>query len=370
MNKKSIKLKFFWFIIVFILKINSINCQLNSKIKFIINFNNFDTFKNSVFFFSTNKVVNGTDIIKDTVFDRIEINQNKIIFYHNVEKDIPYQIVILNEKNNSFLQSNFLFFKVEDSLQEITISKKDKNIIIDYNNIYTTNYNIFFSKLKNITDSLTGYIFKEKLKDKYKIIDSFLNYPDFQIPIFWELFFDFRIYDDDDTIIHAIDKKIEYIATKLNNFEYINQFKNKINFRNTINVGKKFNSKLYNFSSELDSIINNSNFTFIDYWATWCKPCINSFPKIKNIYSKFHNKKFSVISISIDDSNNTDKVNLLVKDKKLPWKNFIDNKGNQTKKILELGVPFYILLNNKGIILYKGLGEINKENIENLFLKN
>lgn len=39
----------------------------------------------------------------------------------------------------------------------------------------------------------------------------------------------------------------------------------------------------------------------LDYWATWCKPCIDMMPEIDRIKRKYEGKGFSVISISIDE---------------------------------------------------------------------
>src|SRR6266478_8213925 len=39
----------------------------------------------------------------------------------------------------------------------------------------------------------------------------------------------------------------------------------------------------------------------VDFWATWCPPCVREVPVVKAAYDKFHPRGFEVIGISLDD---------------------------------------------------------------------
>jgi len=61
--------------------------------------------------------------------------------------------------------------------------------------------------------------------------------------------------------------------------------------------------------SELENIINIDNDTtyVLNFWATWCKPCIKKIPYFENLKSEFSTQKLEVILISLDFSDDLEK---------------------------------------------------------------
>lgn len=82
----------------------------------------------------------------------------------------------------------------------------------------------------------------------------------------------------------------------------------------TENIDKNFKdiSKLkvpiYNFS-QLEPLLNKNNDTtyVINFWATWCKPCIAELPAFEKLNSDYTNKKLKVILVSLDFPENMEK---------------------------------------------------------------
>ena len=56
----------------------------------------------------------------------------------------------------------------------------------------------------------------------------------------------------------------------------------------------------------------------IDFWATWCGPCVASIPKMKKIFARYRdNPDFLMVGVSLDDD--ADKVRKFVADRKMGW---------------------------------------------------
>lgn len=122
--------------------------------------------------------------------------------------------------------------------------------------------------------------------------------------------------------------------------------------------GKKIpDFKLVNYngnSFDLYGYINKEKkkYYLIDFWATWCAPCIAQLPKLKLIYDQFRNKGFQIIGYSLDI--HKDKLENFLSNQKLEWKNITDLKGDQSLvyKMFKLGtIPSNYLIDQNGIII-------------------
>jgi thiol-disulfide isomerase/thioredoxin len=55
----------------------------------------------------------------------------------------------------------------------------------------------------------------------------------------------------------------------------------------------------------------------VDFWATWCPPCVGEIPNMKKNYEAYHDKGFEIIGLSCDQNKET--VEKFVKDREIPW---------------------------------------------------
>jgi peroxiredoxin len=94
----------------------------------------------------------------------------------------------------------------------------------------------------------------------------------------------------------------------------------------------------------------------IDFWATWCGPCVAELPNVLKAYEQYHKDGFEIIGISLD----SDKAKLekFIADKKMTWPQFFDGKGWKNELGQKYGVnsiPATYLLNGEGIIVGENL---------------
>jgi peroxiredoxin len=94
----------------------------------------------------------------------------------------------------------------------------------------------------------------------------------------------------------------------------------------------------------------------IDFWATWCGPCVGELPNVLKTYEKNHPKGLEIIGISLDQ--NKERLTKFIDDKKVPWRQYFDGLGWQNKLAEKYGVnsiPATYLLDKEGKILAKDL---------------
>ena len=74
----------------------------------------------------------------------------------------------------------------------------------------------------------------------------------------------------------------------------------------------------------------------VEFWATWCGPCVSKLPTIRKIYDKFYNKGFEVVGISLDRDRK--KLEIFVSENNIPWPQFFDGKGWKNRLAKKYGI--------------------------------
>ncbi len=142
-------------------------------------------------------------------------------------------------------------------------------------------------------------------------------------------------------------------------------FVKKIKADKTLLVNNRFPYYHYPFGQDLENTVKKSKYTLIDFWASYCKPCLAQFPDLQKIYETYKLKGFEIYSVSIDRKQNIKKMSSIVTGKEIKWRNAIDINGTQSFKLNIIGIPRSFLLNASGQIIAI---DISSENLE-IFLQ-
>ena len=94
----------------------------------------------------------------------------------------------------------------------------------------------------------------------------------------------------------------------------------------------------------------------ISFWATWCKPCAEELTELKKIYKEYKSKGFKIIAISIDNEKTVSKVKPFVKSRNFPFDILLDTNSETARKYYAYNIPYSVLLNKTGTIVYSHLG--------------
>jgi thiol-disulfide isomerase/thioredoxin len=94
----------------------------------------------------------------------------------------------------------------------------------------------------------------------------------------------------------------------------------------------------------------------IDFWATWCPPCVAGLPNVIATYEKWNGKGFEVLGVSLDDDRAA--LDAFVKAKKVPWRQYFDGKGweNDVAKDWDVhAIPKTYLVDHTGRVRFVGV---------------
>lgn len=276
--------------------------------------------------FKYNSIANATPIY-DTTINKTWAKLTAFMTDSSVAKE--------NTAFDFFLEHNKGFGR-NDSLRQI------------FNGFYKSRLNRMMVFLKKYPDDYFSFwYFIQQVAQPNSILSEDTAYLKQQLSYFQSVFpVKFRESSEGEALINAYAAKINPVVLKLN--------ETPPPFNITTIDGKRISL------SDL-----KGKYVLLDFWATWCPPCLAEMPFIKEIRKKYLPEKLVIIGISQDYD--SVKVGAFVKKQEMNWLHFYDGD----KKLCHLygieAIPTLILISKEGNIIYQSDHEHNdKERLPQL----
>lgn len=155
------------------------------------------------------------------------------------------------------------------------------------------------------------------------------------------------------------DQQMELIAmsdTSFQNREEIKEIKEIIDLKKQKEaaiVGTEYkNLQFLNMNEAIESLskhIGKGKYVFLDFWATWCRPCLEEMPALMDVYDKYKGKDFEIVSISLDQDKKTWFEALPILN--LPWVQLFDINQVAGQEYQISAIPYTLLIDKDGKII-------------------
>ena len=105
---------------------------------------------------------------------------------------------------------------------------------------------------------------------------------------------------------------------------------------------------------------------YLDFWASWCPPCLKSLPLLNEYYNDLDDAGFEIVAVNLDSD--TDDARAFLKKKPVDYPVGIDTEGKTPKAYGVKAMPTSYIIDKKGVIRYvhKGFKPKDMKKIQKL----
>lgn len=93
---------------------------------------------------------------------------------------------------------------------------------------------------------------------------------------------------------------------------------------------------------------------YLDFWASWCKPCVKSFPWMNQLSEKYASRNFEVVTINLDTK--AEAMELFLEKIPANFSVYHDPQGNMAEKFDLPGMPTSFIIDRDGKAVKKHVG--------------
>jgi thiol-disulfide isomerase/thioredoxin len=151
--------------------------------------------------------------------------------------------------------------------------------------------------------------------------------------------------------------KIRTLTKTTASFEFVR--KSDSNFAKVNSVAPDINSLSLKTGDEFHLKAMRGKYVIVNFWGTWCGPCIKEIPFLKLLHQKYATKGVEILSIAYDQKADYEKLLNIIEENKMQWEHLFAEKGKKTgitTNYLVNVFPTSFLIDPNGVILLRGEG--------------
>jgi peroxiredoxin len=208
-------------------------------------------------------------------------------------------------------------------------------------------WNLFALINQNKLPLDSNYLITELEKHYPKVVERYFYYKVYH-----------RLYALDSTKAR---REFSLFKAKYPNSEFVDDMSKSLDFDKELQKGDSvpdFEIELIDNEKFVSKEILMGKYYLIDFWATWCPPCIGEMKTLHSAYEKFKGENFEILSLSLDNSISKVQNFRKKKNTQMPWLNAFLEKGFDSKIAESFnihGVPTVFLIDPKGKIVEKSI---------------
>lgn len=303
------------------LKLNPIFLNPNYPARFQI------TVKNDKF-----KVINNSFYVEGTIKDFPQ--PLEISFYDATNNRVYYSIFFIDNKKTNYIVS----------IPDLTTGKH-----IDIKNSKSqTEYNVILDHLHSENIDLMPFDENNFLK-KYNFLNKYIHTRPNSFVALWMIVSDYRYVGYKSEFNNSLKLFGENVKYSSIYKDFIDSLEKDQKFA----TGKKF--PILSISNTYLPKLYGKKYTVVEFWFSYCQPCIKDIPEYQKIYDLFKDRGLEYISISTDRIQDKAHLESVIRKYNLKWINLFDENGRIAAKNNINQFPTTFLLNSIGEIEYIGI---------------
>ena len=267
--------------------------------------------------------------------DSTIVENSQAIFKGTLEAPFFAQLIVDGDRYGSFI--------VEDGFVSV-VNKQGKGSILN------EKMNAYFAqsgKLQKEYSETTDTTKKEEIYKTYNTLLDVILEQNANNPIGLYLFMQ-KMYEMDKAQVEAALNQFPQFksSTRVNNYIAALSQKERTSPGNKyIDFEISYDGK----TSKLSDYVKPGKYTIVDFWASWCGPCMRQAVVLKEIYAEYKDKGLEIVGVAVwDEPQNTLEA---IKTKELPWHNILNAQTIPTDLYGISGIPCIIIIGPDGTIL-------------------